>query len=210
MKDKDKIFVIEKNLTNKIKVKGSQFIGFAKRIISAEDAINKLELLKKEYYDATHHCYAYKLISGDEKYSDDGEPNGTAGIRILNAINHYNLVNILLVIVRYFGGTKLGIGPLGKAYGNTAMLLLKEADISTKLKYEKISIQYSYNLVSNIHQLMNKYECKKIKNLFDKNPVIECLIQPKNFGNFKDELINKTSGNILIKPTKQYFYLNLY
>ena len=128
MSESEKIFEIEKNVTNKIKIKGSQFIGYAIKVISVQNAEEELSSIKKEHFDATHHCYAFKLNTGEEKYSDDGEPNGTAGVRILNAINHYNLTNIIIIVVRYFGGTKLGIGPLGKAYGDSAY------DIAAKFK----------------------------------------------------------------------------
>ena len=82
----------------KFKEKSSIFLGFAYPVKSIEDVTGKLALVRKKYFDATHHCYAYKLANNILKYSDDGEPSGTAGIRILNVIEHFNLVNILLVV----------------------------------------------------------------------------------------------------------------
>lgn len=205
MNNSQKIFVIEEHATNKIKIKGSQFICHAYNIKSASDGQNKLEMIKKEYFDATHHCYAYKIKNGDEKYSDDGEPNGTAGIRIFNAIKHFELTDIIVIVVRYYGGTKLGVGPLGKAYGGTAAGLLKEAKIITKIKYEIILIEYNFDEVNSIHYLLNKYNCKKINNLFNEIPKIECCIEPFHLLNFENELKEKTKGNASFEKKKEIF-----
>ena len=111
-----------------LEIKKSKFIGYAYKISSVSDVKNTLEKLKKEHKKATHICYAYKLIGEDysEKAFDDGEPNGTAGKPILNVINKKNLSNILVVVVRYFGGIKLGAGGLLRAYSKTASETLKE------------------------------------------------------------------------------------
>ena len=101
-----------------IKEKGSVFTGKAYFMSNSQDCIAKLNEIKKEFYDATHHCYCYKLNTGEIKYSDNGEPSGTAGIRILNAIEHFILTDMLVVVIRYFGGTKLGVGPLVKLITN--------------------------------------------------------------------------------------------
>ncbi|MDZ7765436.1 MAG: YigZ family protein [Melioribacteraceae bacterium] len=98
------------------------FIGYAAPCKNDEEAEQILEGKKKQYYDATHNCYAYKILPESIKYLDDGEPSGTAGIRILNAIQHFDLTNLIVISTRYFGGTKLGVGPLGKAYYNSALL----------------------------------------------------------------------------------------
>src|ERR1035437_8880518 len=108
-----------------IKEKGSAFTGQAYFMSDSDECVKKLNKIIKQFYDATHHCYCYKLNSGEAKYSDNGEPSGTAGIRILNAIEHFDLTDILVVVIRYFGGTKLGVGPLGKAYYESALNVLK-------------------------------------------------------------------------------------
>ncbi|PID59265.1 MAG: hypothetical protein CR986_06555 [Ignavibacteriae bacterium] len=203
----EQINVIEKNYQNKLKIKGSQFLGFAYKINSADDAMLQLGQLKKEHYDATHHCYAYKTTVLDEKYSDDGEPNGTAGIRIFNAIKHFDLTNIIVVVVRYFGGTKLGIGPLGKAYGDTAHELLSSAKIENLILHNSISIKYTYNHLSSIHYLLNKYNCKSIRNLYKNETKIECLIKPNLLENFSNELIEKTNGQLKTIDNQRYQYI---
>jgi uncharacterized YigZ family protein len=209
MLESQKILVVEQNSTNKVKIKGSQFIGFSFRISNPEDAEKHLNDLKKEFYDASHHCYAYKTKSGDEKYSDDGEPNGTAGIRILNAISHFSITDILVVVVRYFGGTKLGVGPLGKAYGETALNLLENSKLLELTKFEQIKIVYPYEETSAIHYLLNKYDCQKIENHFETKPIINCLVESPLIEKMENELIDKTAGKVQLEALNKVFYLRL-
>jgi putative IMPACT (imprinted ancient) family translation regulator len=127
MKELKNFQTIKEPNESRIKEKSSIFIGRAFPIKSTNEAEKILGKVKQEFYDASHHCFAYKLIDGNVKSSDAGEPPGTAGVRILNAIKHFKLNNILLIMVRYFGGTKLGIGPLGKAYYQCAFKILESA-----------------------------------------------------------------------------------
>src|SRR5699024_3018119 len=109
--------ILKKDI-NEITIKNSKFIGVIIPIESKEDIKERLSELKTEYKNATHYCYAFKLIN-DKGFSDDGEPNKTAGIPILNVIEGENLINVLVVVIRYFGGIKLGPGGLIRAYSNT-------------------------------------------------------------------------------------------
>ena len=206
MNNSENILVIKKSNTNKYKEKGSIFIGLAEKINSAEEANLFLQKIKKKYYDATHHCYAYKTLSGDEKFSDDGEPNGTAGIRISNAIKHYSLTNIIVIVVRYYGGTKLGVGPLGKAYSHTALSLLEETEFISLTKYNKVKITYRYEDSSKIHYLLSKFNCKNISNNFEQLPVITCLIEYNRLEAFATNLKESTKNNARIKVDKIPIY----
>lgn len=206
MTESKKIFVIEDITRNKLKEKGSSFLGYAVKVNSSVEAIEKLNEIKKEYYDATHHCYAYLTLVGDEKYSDDGEPNGTAGIRIINAIKQFNLYEILVVVIRYYGGTKLGVGPLGKAYSTTAVELLNDTNKFELEEYNKISIEYNFEDSSNIHYLINKFNAKNINQTFIKSPIIECYLKPSEIDNLKENLTNITKGRSnLIISSKNHF-----
>ncbi len=208
MNSSENILVVKNYNTNKLKEKGSQFIGLVYKIDSAEEANSKLQEIKKKYYDASHHCFAFKILNTEEKYSDDGEPNGTAGIRIMNAIKHFNLTNCLVVVVRYFGGTKLGVGPLGKAYSQTAMELLKETETVVLTKYYRIRIKYEYETSSKIHYLLNKFNCKDINSSFDAKPLITCLIEPSRFNSFKNSLTEKTKGHAGLEIIGHDIYKN--
>lgn len=111
-----------------VEIKKSKFYGYLYNIDRVEDVSSILDALKKEHKKATHICYAYKITSGQEfvKFFDDGEPSGTAGKPIFNVIDKKKLNNVLVVVVRYFGGIKLGAGGLTRAYSNTASMLFVE------------------------------------------------------------------------------------
>ena len=111
-----------------VEIKKSKFYGYLYNVDRVEDVSQILDTLKKEHKKATHICYAYKITNGQEfvKFFDDGEPSGTAGKPIFNVIDKKKLDNILVVVVRYFGGIKLGAGGLTRAYSNTASSLFVE------------------------------------------------------------------------------------
>ena len=146
------------------------------------------------------------MCSSDlERYSDDGEPGGTAGVRILNAIEHFDLVDIIVVVIRYFGGTKLGVGPLGKAYYQSALEVLKQSEIIEKSLFKKIKIVYDYEQTSKIHHFISKYDAKNIVNGFIDKPFIECLVEIDKIDNMIAELIEATGNKIeAVKSDKNY------
>ncbi len=204
----DYINTVNNNAKSEFKEKGSLFIGQVYPIQNSEDSEKILSDIKKKYYDATHNCYAYKLISNEDvKYSDDGEPNGTAGIRILNAINHYQLSNVLVISTRYFGGTKLGVGPLGKAYYNSAFTAIKNANVITKINYSEILIEFNYDMTSHVHHFLNQFEVKNIKNIFDETPKIQCYIKPINLNKLINELTLVSKGKITFTIINENLYL---
>ncbi len=190
----EKIKTVKEENFNKVKEKSSQFLGYVYHVNTISDAEKKLMNIKKKFYDANHHCYAFRLATRIEKYSDDGEPNGTAGLRILNAINHFSLSDILVIIVRYFGGIKLGVGPLGKTYYNTAYTLLESSKIVELTKFEQIEIKYDFEDVNKIYSILNKFNCKKISEKFDQYPAIICFVEPYKIQNFQEELNQITLG----------------
>ena len=114
-------------IENEIIIKKSKFITKLYKIDKVNEVENILNELKKEHKKATHYCFAYK-INGQEKAFDDGEPNHTAGLPILNIIHIKNLDNILIVVIRYFGGVKLGAGPLTRAYSKSASEIIKKLE----------------------------------------------------------------------------------
>jgi len=209
MESSEKILVINKEYSNKIKISGSVFIGYAYPINSVEHAQEILEKIKKEHFSATHHCYAIKMGENEIKYSDDGEPSGTAGIRILNSINSFSLTNIIVIVVRYFGGTKLGVGPLGKAYSDTSSGLLETAEIIELINFSRIKITYNYNDTSSVHYLLNKFNCREIENEFESEPSIKAAVEPRHFNNLKEELTEKTAGRAYLALVRSNIYLNL-
>ncbi|MFA7287915.1 MAG: YigZ family protein [Melioribacteraceae bacterium] len=204
---KETIKIISKEQEFSFKEKGSEFIAHSFYIESEEEAIEKLSAIKKKFYDAVHHCYAYSIGYEKSKYSDDGEPNGTAGIRIFNAINHFELTNVIVTVVRYFGGVKLGVGPLGKAYYFSAEQLLSNSPISIKTAYQRIEIFYTYEQISKVHYLINQNDAIIEKTLYEPELKIVCLVLISKIGRFVEELIDFSGGLISTNLTNEIKYL---
>ena len=146
-----------KSIINKeiyeITIKNSKFIGVIIPIESLDDVKDNINKLKEEYKNATHYCYAFKLIN-DKGFSDDGEPNKTAGIPILNVIEGNNLVNVLVVIIRYFGGIKLGPGGLIRAYSNTCKEVINKSTLVELITGIEASITFPYSKEKEINYLL--------------------------------------------------------
>jgi uncharacterized YigZ family protein len=203
----DKIKTIIKDSEFRFKEKGSVFIGLSFPINSEEDAESFLLSVRKKYYDATHHCYSYKLTDGTFKYSDAGEPNGTAGIRIYNAQNHFDLTGILTIIVRYFGGVKLGVGPLGKAYYETAYQNLKSSETEDRILHQQIQLKFDYDQTKSIHYLISKYQILIEESIFDPTPVINCSIRVNQIDKFIFELKQNFNPNIKVILSDEYNFI---
>ena len=192
----------------KLKEKGSQFLAFSKQIKDETEAVKYLSDLKKNFYDASHHCYSYKIMDGTYKYSDDGEPNGTAGIRIYNAQNHFELTNLITVVVRFFGGTKLGVGPLGKAYYDASYQSLDLANKVTLTLYQEIEIIFDYSFSKTIHHFTGKFKAQIKESTFNNKPGIIILIQPQFLKNLIDELGIATNNKCEIIASDRFEFLD--
>ncbi len=157
--EEDKYYSIKAKNRSEIKIKGSKFICTALPSDKIENTNSYLKELKHEFFDATHNCFAYKLGNSDDNFrsSDDGEPSGSAGKPILFTITKYNLTNILVVVTRYFGGTKLGVGGLVRAYSESAEKTLNNCEIVTLYKTANFTIQSNYNDAPLIKRLIANY-----------------------------------------------------
>lgn len=136
-----------------VTIKNSKFIGVIIPIESINDVKNNLNKIKEEYKNATHYCYAFKLIN-DKGFSDDREPNKTAGIPILNVIEGNDLVNVLVVVIRYFGGIKLGPGGLIRAYSNTTKEVINKSNKVDLINGFYASITFPYSLEKEINYIL--------------------------------------------------------
>jgi len=194
---------------SRFKEKGSTFIGLSSPINLEEEGINFLNSVKKKFYDATHHCFSYKLADGLFKYSDDGEPTGTAGIRINNAQNHFELTNIITIVVRYFGGVKLGVGPLGKAYYEAAIQNLETSMKIEKELYQKIELEYQFEQTKYVHHLISKFELVVNKNLFESSPIMQCSIKASRINEISSELNENYNPNLVLRITDNLLYMNI-
>lgn len=147
-----------------LKEKGSKFIGFAFPVDNEEELKSALEKIRAEHPKATHHCYAFRMGLNGENYraNDDGEPSGSAGLPIYNQLLAHEITNVLVISVRYYGGTKLGVSGLVKAYKESAKITLDEANIITKELEIEIEIQFNFNQQNVIFTLLSKFDAKII------------------------------------------------
>lgn len=172
------------------KEKGSKFLAFAYSVESEEEVHEKLDLIKKEYYDARHHCYAFMLGSEQQKFRafDDGEPNHSAGDPILGQIRSKGLTNILIVVVRYFGGVKLGVGGLIGAYKAAAEDALKKAVIIEKEVTETLRLVYDYANTPEVMRLVKQFDLTVKKQEFNESCELIAEIKLRNKLEFDDKL----------------------
>ena len=193
----EKFKTILENSTAEIEEKKSRFIANIFYIESIKEAEEKIKEIRKKYFDAKHHCYAYRVIENDvikERQSDDGEPSGTAGAPMLNILNKNGLANIIVIVTRYFGGTLLGTGGLIRAYSEATLRTIRDAKVVTqKMGYElKVIIPYK-----DLEKF--KYYCNKnmiqITNILYESDII-CIIEINN--EEKEKLISKNQKEIQI------------
>lgn len=158
-------YTIEKPSTAEYKDRGSKFIAFAYPIQSAEDFKKYLQVLKKEHPKAAHHCFAYRIGLGGNNFrvSDDGEPSGTAGKPILGQIDSKQIVNVLVVVVRYFGGTLLGVPGLINAYKTATALALQLTPVIQKQLLINYHLQFDYTKMNDVMMIVRQFGCEVLK-----------------------------------------------
>lgn len=171
-----------------IKEKQSKFIGYAYPIYSELEAKEKIEAVKAQHPKATHHCYAYKLGFDNNNYraNDDGEPNGTAGKPILNQINSLGLTNCLVIVVRYFGGTKLGVSGLIDAYKLCAKETLAATTIDEREIISTFNFEVAFELTNQVFDYLNKKQYTYTKTFTESNIQFNVQITKE----LEDTLIN--------------------
>ncbi len=159
---------IKKSTESSIRERGSKFYGFLFPCNSVEEFDSALDELKNRYPDATHHCCAYRILSEQisEFSSDDGEPSGSAGLPILNTLKSFKLVNTGAVVVRYYGGSKLGKAGLIEAYSSSTKECVELADIGTLEQVFQLRISYDYPQESQIQQIIHKFQLTEIDQHF--------------------------------------------
>lgn len=179
--------------------KRSKFIAFAFPVQSVEQTKEHLDTLKKKYYDSRHICWAYMLGAQRAEYraNDDGEPSGTAGKPILGQINSKELTNILIAVVRYFGGIKLGTGGLVVAYKEAALASLNEAEIIEEIVTLATEFSFDYLQMNDVMKAIKDSEAKIIEQHFDLNCRITLQIPQAEYKQLITKLENITSLTFL-------------
>ena len=183
------------------KEKSSKFLGYAFPITSEEEIKAHLEEVKKAHFSARHWCYAWQLGYGtNQRYraNDDGEPNNTAGIPIYGQIQSFELTNILVIVVRYFGGIKLGVGGLVQAYKTTAQLTLQEAEIKEKLITEELRIRFEYPLMNKVMRVVKEQNLNITQQLLTENCELHLAIRQSDYQRMQ-ELFENIYGVLIVK-----------
>lgn len=183
------------------KEKGSKFIGIAVACYNEEEAKIFLEEWKKEHHQARHLCYAYRFGMDTNVYraNDDGEPNNSAGAPILGQIDSFELTNVLIGVVRYYGGTKLGVGGLINAYRTAAKEALQNGEIIEREIFEWIELTFTYEDMPQVMNLLKKYNLETKDTKFEVSCELTTNLDLKNNAEIKKELLQFQSVKINIK-----------
>ncbi len=195
----DNYLTVKESSEIELKIKGSKFFGRVFPCPDESTAESTLADIRKKFYDATHNCFAWKVGPGNDvvfRYSDDGEPSGTAGRPIYDQIEGKELTNVLIIVTRYFGGTKLGTGGLTRAYGDAADAAIEKAGIIREYITESFDavVQFSdYNLVERmIHQAGARIDDSDFSDVIR----LKIEIRRSRTDELKSSLIETTSGRI--------------
>ena len=191
---------IKFNIENEFIIKKSKFIAKLYFVTSEIEIKNILDENKTEYKDATHICYAY-ISNNVERFNDDSEPSGTAGIPILNVLKNNNLNNVLCIVIRYFGGIKLGAGGLIRAYCSSVSEALNKTEIINVVNGKKIELTFSYDDIKKVNHILN--DINIVDKQFDENVKYIIIVKEKNVNSLINQLTElcniKIKENTLIK-----------
>ena len=185
--------------TAEYEIKKSIFLSAVKHVETEESAREFLQEMKKKYFDATHNCSAWILgENGDkQKSNDDGEPGGTAGNPILDAIKKNELTNIAVVVTRYFGGIKLGAGGLIRAYSHTAALGIANSKIVQMTTFQKIAVTLEYPFLAQVDNFLRNKKIRVENSEYAVDVTINILIEPEGVESFLEDLTELTAANFL-------------
>ena len=195
----DVFLQIKEPVRGELKIKGSRFIAIVKKVTSEDEANLAITEISREFHDATHHCYAWRVGHGRSqkyRYADNGEPNNTAGLPIFKVIENRNLSNILVVVVRYFGGIKLGTGGLIRAYSKATNDVLKDCEIEKNYQVETVVFKTSFEFVSLVHNIIATYKATLKDSSFSENVVFTVDIRQSKYKEFLTKLKDATNGQV--------------
>lgn len=200
MDNRDFYYTIEKESLAEFKDRGSRFLAYAFPIQSVEDFKFRLQQLKEEHPKAVHHCFAYRLGTDGNLFrsSDDGEPSGSAGRPILGQIDSRELVDIAVVVVRYFGGTLLGVPGLINAYKNSTAMALQTVPLVQRAIVVPYRLQFDYTQMNPVMTLLKQCGCQVIRNEIQ----LFCMMEVNIPRNREDELLYKLKDLYTVEVEK--------
>ena len=178
------------------KVRGSRFLAFLAPVGTPEAAVRELDSIRKTYHDAAHHCFAYRIgpTGSLERFSDAGEPSGTAGKPILLALQHAAVSDAVLIVTRYFGGTKLGVGGLRRAYAEAAGAALQGAGRVLRILTEEIRLEVPGELIGDVISATARAGGKLVRTDYGTGALLTIEIRRSRADELRRMLIDRTSG----------------
>ncbi|AGB41732.1 uncharacterized protein, YigZ family [Halobacteroides halobius DSM 5150] len=205
----DSYQTIAQNMRVKTKIKKCKFITSIKNVKTVNQAEEFINQVSKEFADATHNVFAFKIGLGDEavtRSSDDGEPSGSSGPPALQALEGAEITNVAVVITRYFGGIKHGVGGLIRAYGGCVRQAIKEAKIIEKIRYIKLNISVPYNLMGQVINDLEGHAGQVMDtNYTNQGAEIVALLKPSAISKFKNRIAEATKGQAKFEQVGDLF-----
>ena len=175
--------------------KKSKFIGYVKPVKTQEEATEFINKIKSKHWDATHNVYAYVLQENNiQRYSDDGEPSGTAGVPVLDVILKSNLVDVCVVVTRYFGGTLLGAGGLVRAYSHGSKIAVEAGNIITMAPCSILKVCVDYSFYDRLNILLNDFSANVEDTQFSDNVSVTFSIKQEKTANLQNKLTDLSNG----------------
>ncbi len=200
---------IEKESCDEFIEKKSRFIGYIKPVTTKEEAVEYINSIKSKHWDATHNVYAYVLRDGQtRRYSDDGEPQGTAGIPVLDVLIKENVVDCVVVATRYFGGILLGGGGLVRAYSHTAKIAVDAGGVITMRLCALMNVKCDYNFYGRLNSLIPEFGGVIDDTVFEEDVKIKFHLPADIVDEFNSKLIDSSLGKFKAEKTGEIFCKN--
>jgi len=186
--------------------KKSKFIGYVKPVKTQEEAVSFINRIKSKHWDATHNVYAYALKDNNiQRYSDDGEPSGTAGVPVLDVILKNHLVDVCVVVTRYFGGTLLGAGGLVRAYSHGSKIAVEAGNIITMAPCKILTVSEEYSFYERMNILLSDFDANVENTAFSDNVAITFSLKQEKVAALQNKLTDLSNGAYMLNEVGEKF-----
>lgn len=186
--------------------KRSEFIGYLAHVTTNDDAVAFINEIKAKHRKATHNVYAYILREGNTtRYSDDGEPQGTAGVPVLDVLQKKGLTDVCCVVTRYFGGILLGGGGLVRAYSHATAIAIDSATIMDMCSCYQLNFSMDYNLYGKVNYVLPEFDVKLLDTQFTDCVTITLLVKVEHYQALYDRLVDVSNGAIVVKQSEEMY-----
>ena len=181
------------------RVKGSRFISVARSISTLADAVEARDVERRRFHDATHHVFAARQAGGECRFDDDGEPAGTGGRPLLAAIDRAGLADVVVVVTRYYGGTKLGTGGLGRAYGTAATLALERTPSQRVVRGRRLRLTFAYEDMGAVSRSAEALGATRIGESYGERVQIDIALPQAIVDRLRHEVAEATAGRAVVE-----------